>query len=800
MNTSQIKRSTEAIVKKILICQHGGSDNHGCEALARTVIELLQRAEPGAEITLYSYSVPEDRRLLRDVEGLAICGLDHLPGRYSLHNVGYHLRRRLGFAASKLPITAEFRELVDEADLVVAIGGDNYCYNQGRGYWELDRFIKGRGKPYILLGCSIEPDDLPRGLGEHLALFDCITVRESISMDAMVAYGLQNCRLIPDSAFLLEPRAALLPPDGPLPAGFEPEGAVGINVSPLVIRSEGAPGVTLRAFSHLVRHILETTDLQVALIPHVVWRESDDRQALAALAEAVGDTTDRLFVLEDRPSRVLKGVIGRLRFFVGARTHATIAAYSSGVPTLTLGYSVKARGIARDLFGQERGFVVPVQSLSREEQLTEAFSALFGREAELRQRLSDILPEYIASARRAEDCLRAILNGDDIAPMAPPDRDSVAGIIGKSRCTGCGACASACPEGCITPSTDGEGFVRPAINESACTGCGSCRRVCPAAKVTPAAAPRAAFAAAAPDEPRVLESSSGGVFGVLARTAMIEHQAVVFGAAFDENFTLRHMACESEAHLGPLLSSKYVQSDSWPAFGAVQRLLESGRQVLFCGTGCQVNALALLTPERLRERLTLLDVVCHGAPSPKVFEKYRRELEKAAGAPLTSLNFRDKTNGWQRSSVTATFQNGKRVSGPADEIPYMRLFLSDLSLRRSCYACPGKASLADLTLGDFWGIKHFAPGFDWEKGASLVLVRTPKGQAVLDEAAAALRLEVVSAEGPEKYNPCIVRSVARPQGRDGFFAALDSRPLAALAEEFVPKPSMKARLRGIIRK
>ena len=790
----------EAIVKKILICQHGGSNNHGCEALARTVVDLLKKAEAGAEITLYSYSVPEDRRLLRDVEGLEIRGLDHLPGRYSLHNLSYHARRKLGLTASKMPLTAEFRALVEEADLVVAIGGDNYCYNQGRGYWELDRYIKGWGKPYVLLGCSIEPEDLPRGLGAHLAIFDCITVRESISMDAMAGFGLENCVLIPDSAFLLEARGSLLPPDGPLPLGFEPENAIGINVSPLVIRSEGAPGVTLRAFSHLVRHILATTDLQVALIPHVVWRDSDDRQALAALAEAVGDTQGRLFVLEDRPARVLKGIIGRLRFFVGARTHATIAAYSSGVPTLTLGYSVKARGIARDLFGQERGFVVPVQSLSREDQLTEAFAALFSRETELRQRLNGILPEYIASACQAEDCLRAILNGDAIAPTAPPDRDSVAGIIGKSRCTGCGACAAACPEGCISQSTDREGFVQPCIDESACTGCGGCRRVCPAARAASIAAPTAAYAAAASAAGLLSGSSSGGVFGVLAQRAMAARQAVVFGAAFDEDFKLRHVGCEGEAGLGALMSSKYVQSDSWAAMGEVQGLLESGREVLFCGTGCQVNALALLTPPHLRERLTLLDVVCHGAPSPKVFEKYRLELEKAAGAPLTGINFRDKSGGWQRSAVTAIFQNGKKVTAPGEEIPYMQLFLHNLSLRRACYACPGKASLADLTLGDFWGIRHFAPDFDWSGGASLVLVRTPKGQAALDEAASALRLEAVAALGPEKYNPCIVQPVAQPAGRGAFFAALAGQPLSALAAQFVPRPSMKTRLRGLLRK
>ncbi len=383
----------------ILLCQHGGSGNHGCEALARTAQLLLREAFPGCAITLYSYRLEDDRQYLRDTD-MTLTGLRSLPGRFSPHNLGYHLKKRLlgPDKASKLPITGQFRQLLQESDLVVAIGGDNYCYQRGVGYYALDRLIAATGKPYVLLGASLEPDDLEKGLAEHLKCFTLITAREPITYDACRRAGLANVVYAPDSAFLL--------PCGTAPAvpGLMPENAVGINLSPLILQNEQTAGMTLKNYQALVRRILDTTSLQIALVPHVVWEGGDDRQPLAALYEQFRDT-GRVFLVPDAGCRELKGLISRLRFFIGARTHATIAAYSTGVPTLVCGYSVKARGIARDLFGDSEGYVVPVQGLTREEELADAFSALFAREAELREHLHAKLPTYQRQARSAADAL-----------------------------------------------------------------------------------------------------------------------------------------------------------------------------------------------------------------------------------------------------------------------------------------------------------------------------------------------------------------------------------------------------------
>lgn len=389
--------------KHVLICQHGGSKNHGCEALARTVHTLIRTADPSARITLYTYNLPEDIAFLGS--SYDICGLDHLPARWSFHNIGYHVKKRLGLGtASKLPLTGEFKSLVNDADLILAIGGDNYCYNRGVGFYGLDRYIKSCGKKYAFLGTSIEPEDLPHGLGEHLKLFDKITVRESISMEAMADYGLKNIVMLPDSAFLLEPNY----PKEPLRS--ELSNTVGINVSPMVMKNESIPGMTMKNFIYLCRFILENTDMNIALIPHVTWPESNDSDALATLASNLG-ASSRITQIGEKNAMDIKGVIGSLRFFVGARTHSTIAAYSTCVPTLTLGYSVKARGIARDLFGQEEGYLISVQDLAREDMLSNAFIKIMGMEEDIKNTLHARMPSYKQDAERVSGVIKELLNG-----------------------------------------------------------------------------------------------------------------------------------------------------------------------------------------------------------------------------------------------------------------------------------------------------------------------------------------------------------------------------------------------------
>lgn len=775
-------------MKKILICQHGGSSNHGCEALARTTLSLIEGLSEPCQVTLYSYRVEDDKKYLADLPQLHIAGLSHLPGRFSAHNISYHIKKRMGQSASRLPITPEFARLVRESDLVIAIGGDNYCYNRGEGYYALDRFIRAQGKPYMLLGCSIEPDDLPRGLAAHLRLFDTVTARESITYEALRDHGVICAVPSHDSAFLLPAIK------NTLPAGFIEGNTVGINLSPLIQRLESKPGITIENYRRLVRHILDTTDMAVALIPHVVWEEGDDRRPLQQLYDEFA-STGRVVMVPDADCRVLKGAIARLRFFIGARTHATIAAYSSEVPTLVVGYSVKARGIARDLFGTEDNYVIPVQTLKTPDDLAAAFDWMAAHETEMRSRLHEIMPDYCASSAETGKSIARLLGLSENEGLAE-------GIERPGTCVGCGACAWRCPTGAVTMQADKEGFARPVVDREKCISCGACRAVCPAGQAGKGAMPET-FCAYSRDEEVRKKSSSGGVFTELAQQ-VLAREGIVVGAAWDKGTVLRHQAVDSVGGLSALRGAKYVQSDMTAAFPAIAEALEQKRPVLFCGTPCQTSAV-----ERTFGRpdgLLLVDIVCHGVPSPKILDQYFAEIAQKQGEQVAGIDFRDKSTGWKGYSVTARLRKGGKLTHPASADAYMKLFLADVGLRPSCYRCTtrGKASCADLTLGDFWGANRLFAGKDDDKGLSLVLVHTEMGRKAWEN----LRENVVfwqaDYQAAAGYNPCLERPVRRPQSRERFFAALGQKPMGALAQELVPQPTgtqkLKARIRRVIKR
>jgi polysaccharide pyruvyl transferase WcaK-like protein len=203
----------------------------------------------------------------------------------------------------------------------------------------------------------------------------------------MVQAGLSNVKLLPDPAFQLK-RVDLKLPDG-----FIEGNTVGINLSPMVMNCENGDNITFKNYEKLIEHIIATSDMQIALIPHVVWAENDDRVPLKMLYEKYKNT-GRVVMIEDHNCMELKGYIARCRFMIAARTHASIAAYSTCVPTLVVGYSVKAKGIAKDIFGTYENYVLPVQSLSQEEDLTNAFDWIYQREDQIRTHLQTMMPEY----------------------------------------------------------------------------------------------------------------------------------------------------------------------------------------------------------------------------------------------------------------------------------------------------------------------------------------------------------------------------------------------------------------------
>lgn len=375
---------------KIVLYMHAGSGNHGCEAIANTVTGLMPKP-----VILVTNSAAEDEAY--SLKGK--CTIieenkvrDHLP----VH-IWFYLRERL-FRDAQAAYRYRFRRVCGRElrRINISIGGDNYCYDLMLKELKLsNRLFTEQGAKTILLGCSIEPYLLERSdILEDMDRYSCIIARESITWNALVQAGLEkkSC-LVPDPAFLL--KADRLP----LPEGFQEGNTLGLNVSPMVVEREKKAGITMENYRQLIRHVLEKTDMSIALIPHVVWKSNDDRKVLEQLYREFA-SSGRVVLIPDCGCEQLKGYICRCRFFIGARTHATIAAYSSLVPTLVLGYSVKARGIARDLFGTWDNYVIPVQNLEKETELSEKFDWLIREEDNIRKILTTVMPAYQERARQ----------------------------------------------------------------------------------------------------------------------------------------------------------------------------------------------------------------------------------------------------------------------------------------------------------------------------------------------------------------------------------------------------------------
>lgn len=380
---------------KYVMYPHGGSGNHGCEAIVRSTVKLI-----GKDVTLFSNNVNEDVKAgLNDA-----CAID--VAEKPIVRRGFSYLKTL-FKSRVLGDQKAFDELVfqhiidkaKDSDYFLSIGGDNYCYDTPEFIYLVNRMIDKAGVKRVLWGASVEPDIIDERMLQDLRGYDKIWARESLTYDALQAKGLMQTFLLPDPAFVLEKK------DLPLPDGFVEGNTVGINVSPMIIGYEKNQGMALQNYVNLVKYIIEDTDMQVALIPHVVWSHNDDRKPLRQLYDMFKDT-GRVVLIKDHNAEELKGYIARCRFMVVARTHASIAAYSTQVPTLVVGYSVKARGIAKDIFGTEEHYVKPVQSLKTETDLTEVFQWLIGHEKEIKQHYVAMMPGYIGRVFKVKDFLK----------------------------------------------------------------------------------------------------------------------------------------------------------------------------------------------------------------------------------------------------------------------------------------------------------------------------------------------------------------------------------------------------------
>lgn len=354
------------------------------------------------------------------------------------------------------------------------------------------------------------------------------------------------------------------------------------------------------------------------------------------------------------------------------------------------------------------------------------------------------------------------------------------------HCTGCSACLFCCPKRAITMAEDREGFLYPHIDLERCNDCGLCMEKCPVSiksnqrlSVVPEV-----YAAWSKDPDILRESSSGGAFSEIARP-ILDNDGVVFGAAFDDEMTVRHIAVSSWKELGKLRGSKYVQSDVGDTYQDVKVLLKSGRKVLYSGTPCQVAGLYAVVG-RGHDNLLTCDLICHGVPSPKVFRMAVRNLESKYKSKVIEFKFREKTNGWLYPTIYIKFFDGRIVREHNMDNHYNRGFLKNIYLRPCCYSCPTKSTAlcADITIGDFWQLTKYQPSLINHSGTSSILIWTLKGRSAIEQNKEIISLYRCSYDFVEKDSNLLKSPKLSPE-RDGFFDNIDNLSFKKLTQKYM---------------
>ena len=378
---------------KYFLFNHVGSLNHGCEAIVRGTVNIVDNADKNAQFVLSSFA-PETDSGITEVEKrtFAVRQLSFMEKLVSAFNI--KVRHSEEYALRKMysDITAQ----AQDCDICVSIGGDTYCYGDNHGIQVLTRELKKSGKKVVLWGASIGEEDLSEEKLQSLKDFDAIFTRESLTYELLKNKNAnENIFLNPDPAFCMERD------DVKLIEGFTKENTLGLNVSPLV---EGYNSEITKVTSDFIRYVLENTTLNILLVPHVVEKGNNDYEYMTQFYEQFKDSGRVEILPPDLNAKQYKGYIANTRFFIGARTHATIAAYSSGVPTAVLGYSVKSRGLAKDLFGEEL-YVLNSRKLTDAQPVIDTFNSLVENENEIKGVLMKKIPLYLRNAMQMGDML-----------------------------------------------------------------------------------------------------------------------------------------------------------------------------------------------------------------------------------------------------------------------------------------------------------------------------------------------------------------------------------------------------------
>lgn len=348
--------------------------------------------------------------------------------------------------------------------------------------------------------------------------------------------------------------------------------------------------------------------------------------------------------------------------------------------------------------------------------------------------------------------------------------------ISEEECTGCAACANICRKKAIHMEKKRDGFSYPVIDMEKCIGCNQCFQVCEARKTMVLDSPEVPVVYAMQSKMKDLRrhSTSGGIFSELAE-CILRRKGNVAGAVYRPDWSVEHRMIQDLEDLESVRRSKYQQSNINFIFREIKAALDGKKQILFCGTPCQVGGLKAFLGKEYEDLFTC-DFICRGVSSPKIFAGYIEDLKNSYGSEVESVWMKNKCNGWHSLTTVIGFQNGEKYIRKGLEDSYVRLYLKyNAGVRSSCYECQfkGERSAADITLGDFWGLE--GTGMDDNLGTSVVIGRTGKGRGLIEEIKERVRYEKKELEDVRRGNPCLYHSIEKKDiNMERFYDILES--------------------------
>jgi len=372
-------------------------------------------------------------------------------------------------------------------------------------------------------------------------------------------------------------------------------------------------------------------------------------------------------------------------------------------------------------------------------------------------------------------------------------------LIDKSSCCGCNACGDVCPKEAITFKIDIEGFWYPDINKEKCIDCKLCENICPIInikKIKKNDYPRPAHTIAAINKNMRVRwnSTSGGAYSALAET-MLEQGGYISGAIYNEGFTgVYNYISSNPDDLEKLRSSKYLQSNAEGLYKEIKRLLLRGEKVLACGTPCQMAALRSFLHKDY-ENLIIVDFICRGVNSPKVYRAYLDSLEKKYNSRVVYVKAKNKELGWRNLTRKVTFANGQSYYGVHMQDDFRRGYHTNVFCRPSCYDCKFKEfpRIADITIADYWGIEKVDKNLDMNIGTSMILLNSNKGISYFERVKDKLEYKETAFEDILGGNIALRKSIEKAKiDRKAFFEDLDSHDFDYVTNKYYPL-SLKAK-------